>query len=63
MIKVFCDRCGKIMANDDPLIAEVKIETAADLECYDICRSCRLKLQGWIENAEDNDTGEAAESE
>ena len=72
MVKVLCDRCGKEIKKYSGLIIKWEMGVSqlpykpldGDYEGeYDLCDGCSLEFMGWIENAEDNDTGEAAESE
>lgn len=72
MIRYLCDRCGKEIKEYSGM--KVKWEMGASqlpersLFCgdegeYDLCDECSSEFKGWIENAKDNNTGEAAESE
>lgn len=72
MVKCFCDRCGKeIKAYSGMKIKwEMGVSQLAfkpwdgdDEGDYDLCDECSSIFKRWIENAEDNDMGEAAESE
>lgn len=62
MTRTFCDKCGKEIKDNDPTIAEVKITTMSSQHFYDLCQSCRFRLEGWLENAEDNVAGGAESS-
>lgn len=72
MLKWFCDRCGKrikpysgmkIKWERGVLQLEIKPWNGEDNGDCDLCDECSSIFKRWIENAEDNDTGEAAESE
>lgn len=72
MIKVFCDKCGKEIGQYSGMkikwemgISQLPVSPSCcdDEGDYDLCNECSSEFKRWIENAEDNNTGEAAESE
>ena len=72
MLKYFCDKCGKEIDQYSGMkikwelgISQLPVRPVYcdDEGKYDLCNECSSEFKGWIDNAEDNDTGEAAGAE
>ena len=62
MKKIFCDRCGKEIILNDPVI---KVKQVCDkfgnrhVIKYHLCSGCQLELKHWLEDKEKKDAKES----